>query len=194
MITADHKVFNEEGESWNNHQYAVVVPDLATQRIQSYPCKTKTSQETEKILRKFLEPSQRPKVICADNLLEFGKNCEELSWNCRTSTPHRSETNGIVERAARSVKEGTSAVLSQSGLGEKWWADSVECHCYLRDVQDFLAEGKTPCERRFGEPFKGPKISFGAMVENHPISVRKTSQDSINLARKFYQEPFLSMH
>ena len=39
-------------------------------------------------------------------------------------TPHRSETNGIVERAVRRVKEGTSAVLLQSGLNESWWADS----------------------------------------------------------------------
>ena len=33
-----------------------------------------------------------------------------------TSTPYRSETNGIPERAVRKVKEGTSAVLLQSGL------------------------------------------------------------------------------
>ena len=48
LIKADHKILNEEGESRNNHRYAVVVQDLATQWIQSYPCKTKTSQETEK--------------------------------------------------------------------------------------------------------------------------------------------------
>ena len=46
--------------------------------------------------------------------------------------PHRSETNGIAERSARRIKEGTSAVLSQSGLNEKWWADSMECDCYLQ--------------------------------------------------------------
>ena len=46
---------------------------------------------------------------------------EVLSWNHCTSTPHRSETNGIAERAVRRVKEGTSAVLSQSGLNESWW-------------------------------------------------------------------------
>ena len=39
---------------------------------QSYPCKTKTSQETERSLRKFLEPSEKPKVIYTDNSLEFG--------------------------------------------------------------------------------------------------------------------------
>ena len=63
FLTADHKVLNEGSESRNNHRYAVVVQDLATQWIQSYPCKNKTSQETEKSLRKFLEPSEKPKVI-----------------------------------------------------------------------------------------------------------------------------------
>ena len=41
LITADHKVFSEGCESRHNHRYAVVVQDLATQWIQSYPCKTK---------------------------------------------------------------------------------------------------------------------------------------------------------
>ena len=63
LITADHKVLNEEGESWNNHRYAV-----ATQWIQSYQCKTKTSQDMEKSLRKFLDPSEKPKVIYTDNV------------------------------------------------------------------------------------------------------------------------------
>ena len=65
---------------------------------------------------KFLEPTRKPKVIYSDSSLEFGKSCEELSWNHCTSTPHRSETNAIAERAVRRVKEGTSAVLLQSGL------------------------------------------------------------------------------
>ena len=51
------------------------------------------------------------------------------------SRPHRSETNGIAERAVRRVKEGTSAVLLQSGLDDKWWADSMECYCYLRNIR-----------------------------------------------------------
>ena len=43
LITADQKVLNEESESRNNHRYAIVVQDLATQWIQAYPSKTKTS-------------------------------------------------------------------------------------------------------------------------------------------------------
>ena len=38
LITANHKVLSEESESRNSHRYAVVVQDLATQWLQSYPC------------------------------------------------------------------------------------------------------------------------------------------------------------
>ena len=51
LITANHKVLSENWESRNNHRYAVVVQDLATQRIQAYPCKNKTSQETQRSLQ-----------------------------------------------------------------------------------------------------------------------------------------------
>ena len=172
LITSDHNVLNEECESRNNHRYAVVVQDLATQWIQSYPCKTKTSHKRQRSLRKFLEPDRKPKVIYTDNSLEFGKSCEEFSWTHRTSTPHRSKTNGIAERAVRRVKEGTSPVLLQSGLDERWWSDPVECFCYLRNVQDLLPEMKTPYEKRFGVPFKGPIIPFGALADHHPNSTR----------------------
>ena len=176
LITADHKVLSDNCESRNNHRYAVVVQDLATQWIQAYPCKNKTSQETQRSLQKFLEPERKPKVIYTDNSLEFGKACEDLSWNHCTSTPHRSETNGIAERAVRRVKEGTSAVLLQSGLIESWWADSMECYIYLRNVTDLLSDGKTPYERRFGKPFKGSIIPFGSLVEYHPITAKDQSR------------------
>ena len=127
-------------------------------------------------MQKFLEPERNPKVINTDNSLKFGKVCEDLSWNHCTSTPHRSETNGIAERAVRRVKEGTSAVLLQSGLNESWWADSMECYTYLRNVTDLLSDGKTPHERRFGQPFKGPIIPFGSLVEYHPITAKDQSR------------------
>ena len=176
LITADHKVLSDNCESRNNHRYAVVVQDLATQWIQAYPCKTKTSQETQRSSQQFLAPDRNPKVIYTDNSLEFGKACEDLSWNQCTSTPHRSETNGIAERAVRRVKEGTSAVLLQSGLNESWWADSMECYTYLRNVTDLLSDGKTPYERRFGQPFKGLIIRFGSLVEYQTITTKEQSR------------------
>ena len=176
LITADHKVLNEGRASRHNRRYAVVVQDLAKQWIQSYSCKTKTSQQTEKNLQKFLEPTRKPNFIYTDNSLEFDKFCEYLSWNHCTWTPHRSETNGIAERAVRRVKEGTSAVLLQSGLDKNWWAESMECYTYLRNIQDLLSDGKTPNERHFGEPFQGPIIPFGSLVEYYPISAKDQSR------------------
>ena len=202
LITADHKFLSAGCGSRNNHRYAVVVQDLTTQWIKSYPRKTKISQETQRSLQKFWEPDRKPKVIYTDNSLEFGKACEDLSWNHCASTPHRSETNGIAERAVRRVKEGTSAVLLQSGLDENWWADSMECYTNLRNVQDLLSDWKTPYERRFGKPFKGPIIPFGSLVEYYPISAKDQSRPylcerpvkTINLVRKCYLEYSLDMH
>ena len=175
-LITDHNILSEESESHNNHRYADEVQDLATQWILSYPCETKTSQETQKSLMKFLEPTRKPKVIYTDNSLEFGKSCEELSWNHCTSTPHRSETKVIAERAVRRVKEWTSAMLLQSGLDKEWWTDSMECYCYLRNIQDLLSDGKTRYERRFGMPFKGP------MVDEQPTKRSKKNDDKSAVA------------
>ena len=85
-------------------------------------------------------------------------------------------SSGVAERAVRSVKEGTSAVLLQSGQNESWWADSMDCYTYLRNVTDLLSDGKTPYERFFGQPFSGPIIPFGSLVEYHPKTAKDQSR------------------
>ena len=174
MITADHKVLNEEGESRNNHRYAVVVQDLVTQWNQSYPCKTKTSQETEKRLRKFLDPSQKSKSYLYEQFIGIWKTL----WR---SIMESSDLNTLSIRdkwhcwkSSTQSKRRNFSSIAAIRIG--WWADLMKCYCYLRNVQDLLAEVKTPCERRFGEPFKGPIIPFGAMVEYYPISTRDQSR------------------
>ena len=64
----------------------------------------------------------------------------------------------------------------QSGLDENRWADSMECYFYLRDIQDKLSDWKTPYERRFGEPFEGPIVRFGSLVEYHATSTNEQSR------------------
>ena len=154
-------------ESRHNHRYAVVMQDLASQWLQSYPCKTESSEETEKSLQKFLEPTAKPRGTFAYNSLAFDKSLEELSWNHCAS-------NGIAGRAVPRMKERTCAVLCRSTFDEKWWANSMECYCCVRNVQDYLSDGKTPHERRFGQPFSGPKIPVGLVIEYHPSSAKET--------------------
>ena len=59
----------------------------------------------------------------------------------------------LKERCAE-LRKGTSAVLLQSGLDERWWADSVDCYCYLRNVQDLL-NGDLESHSKV-RSFKGP--------------------------------------
>ena len=168
LITVDHKVLSENCESRNNHRYAVVVQDLATKWIQAYPCKTKLLRKHKRASKSSWSP--------IGNLKSFTLTIPWNSAKLVKITPHRSETDGIAERAVRRAKEGTSAVLLQSGLNESWWADSMECYTYLRTVTDLLSDGKTPYERRFGQPFKGPIIPFGSLVEYHPITAKDQSR------------------
>ena len=52
----------------------------------------------------------------------------------------------------------------------------MECYTYRRNVTDLLSDWKTPYERRFGQPFEGPIISFGSLVEYHPITAKDQSR------------------
>ena len=66
----------------------------------------------------------------------------------------------------------------------------MECYTYLRNVTDLLSDGKTPYERRFGQPFKGPIIPFGSLVEYYPISAKDQSRIH-QFGQKVLPEKFL---
>ena len=150
----------------------------------------KTSQETQRSLQKFLEPNRKPEVIYTSNSLEFGKACGDLSWNHCTSTPHRSETNGIAESAVRRLKEGTSAVLLQSGLDEKWWGNAIPI-CETFKISDLMGKLHT-------RDVSGSHLMDQSFRLVHWLSItlfkRKTSPESINLERKSYLDCSSNKH
>ena len=52
----------------------------------------------------------------------------------------------------------------------------MERYVYLRNILDRLSDGRTPYERRFGEPFEGPIVPFGSLVEHHSTSTKDQSR------------------
>ena len=42
----------------------------------------------------------------------------------------------------------------------------------LQNIQDLLANGKTPYQLRFETPFRGPISSFGAELNDHPTTMK----------------------
>ena len=173
LITADHKVLSEGFESRNS------------------PIR---SRRTRFGYSMFANVS-----VLNKNLTGNGKEFAECLWPIRKAESHlhcqipwdlakrvknypgsivrqhlivRKQIASLKERCAESRTE----LLLQSGLDETWWADSLECYCHLRHVQDLLSDRKPPDELRFGEPFTRPVIPVGSMIEYHLISVKDLSR------------------
>ena len=172
--------------SRNNHRYADVVQDLATQWIQAYPCKTKTSQETQRNLQKFLEPNRKRRVITLTMPWNLARPVKIFPGIIARLHHTDQKQMGLQERAVRRVKEGTSSVLLQSGLDEKWWADSMECL--------YLSAEHSQISCRMGKLHMKDVLGNHLMDQSsrlvHWLSItlflRKTSHESINLERKSY--------
>ena len=150
------KFYVQESESRNKHLFAVVVQDLATQWLQSYPCKSKSSQETKKNLMKFLEPTRKSKVIYTVNSLAFGKVLWRIySWNHCKSTPHRSVTrwdcwkSSSKSKRVRHLRCYCSPVWITNG-GRIPWNVTAAKHARWTCLM-----GKTPYDRWFGMPLYG---------------------------------------
>ena len=177
LITADHKVLSDNCESRNNHRYAVVVQDLAT--------------HGSRHIRAKQNHHRKLNGACKSSWSRIGSRKSftlTIPWNlakpvkifpgiiARRHHTDQKQMGWIAERALCRVKEGTPAVLLQSGLDEIWLADSMECYTHLRNVTDLLSDGETPYERRFGKPFKGPIIPFGSLVEYYLITAKDQSR------------------
>ena len=63
----------------------------------------------------------------------------------------------------------------------------MECYCYLRNVQDLLADGQTLHERRFYLPFEWPIIPFWSRSKNlSNINQRPRSTASVRHNNLFW--------
>ena len=170
VITADRNVFNTVttslvcsivSQSW----YRTFMPIGSTY----IPDDNKSAQETVNSLPTFVPLDQKSGLVHKRSFTRIYQCLWRLVLASR-------ETNGIAEHAVSSVKEGTSALLAQSGLPEKWWREAMECLRYLWNIQDKLVDRKSPYERRFGTPFDGPIIPFGAGISVNLVSTKDKSR------------------
>ena len=159
LIAADHRVLSER--SPNNHRYQVEVQDSGTQWIQSHPCKTKSSHETERSRRKFLEPSERPKVIIQtilQNLANLVKMYPGIIVHQRTIDLRQMV---LLREWYAELKKGLLLCCSNVA-----WMNSgglilsnitTICETFKTSYQT----GKHVSKKRLGEPFRGPETAFG---------------------------------
>ena len=93
-----------------------MVQDLATQWVQSFPCKTKTSQETQKSQRKSWS-QQGTTSHLHWQFLRIWQVLWRIILESLYVNTHRSETNGIAQRAVRRIERRhvCSVVAIRSG-------------------------------------------------------------------------------
>ena len=173
-ISLDHTCLNEDDGTFNqlgeSQKFALIIQDAFTKWLEAHPSPTKSASKIVLQVQRFLGPGVKASHAYSDNSKEIIKAMEDMGIVHDTSTPNRSETNGVIERAIRRVKEGTSACLVQSGLNEEWWDRATECYCFLRNTVDLLIDGETAWKKRFGVDFNGPIIAFGSEVQYKPSS------------------------
>ena len=175
---ADYKTSNDGDKNKSSDRPALIIQGRKTSRLQSYPAKTRSVDETLQAFQSFFGPKTRPLHVYTHGGAEFKKDSQASH---DTSTPHRPQTNGVVERAARRVKEGTNSTLAQSGLHDMWWGEAMTCPYFLRCVVDTLKTGESPWKARFVSNFPGPIYPFGSEVCNIHPPTRKILPGSLHL-------------
>ena len=112
------------------------------------------------------------KCVYPDNSQEIRKAVAQLGLLHSCDTPYRPETSGVVERAVRSVLDGTRSVLLHAGLPHWYWPYACRYFCFMKTVQ--LTDGISAWTSRHGEGrFPGQAIPFGALVSFLPAPVVK---------------------
>ena len=94
-----------------------------------------------------------------------------------TSQPHADQKPTKLPKAQSVEKQEYLCSSGSVGSSEKWWEKTMECFCYLRNKQGQLRDRTLPYERRFGTPFDGAVIPFGASFS------RKRQQSSKQVRR-----------
>ena len=165
-ITADHMISGRDEASYKGDTVTCVILDRGTGWLMAYPAKHKSAAETKKAFMQFLGQAT-PDRVYTDGSQEFKSALEELGLPHDVSTPHRPQTNGVVERTNRRILEGVRCLLFQSGMPLCFWRDVVMTYCNLRNFFD-VVNGKTIHEIRFGHKFKGFLLPFGCKVSYKP--------------------------
>ena len=94
-----------------------------------------------------------------------------------TSTPHRPDSNGVVERVNQLIVDGDGSLLLQSVLPGRYWHHACRAFPLARNACVKGKDGRTAWDRRFDKKFHGKLLPFGPKV-----IYRRPKQDTAKFA------------
>jgi transposase InsO family protein len=107
---------------------------------------------------------------------EFESYLQSKEINHELSAPYSPAQNGIAEILNRTLTESARAMMSQAGLSEHYWAETVATAAYLRNIipTRALKEEKTRYEKWFEKkPDIGHLRVFGCMAYTYIPDVNR---------------------
>jgi transposase InsO family protein len=121
LVTSD-SVFaikrNSTSPAKHGDTTALVTRDKATGWVAAYPSKRKSAEDVMEAVNNF-KGASTIKRWYSDGAPELHTVCRKLGIRHDKSDPHRSETNGVIERTNRTIIEGARCLLYQSGMPYK---------------------------------------------------------------------------
>jgi transposase InsO family protein len=112
------------------------------------------------------------RTVMFDNAREFVAGrmkefCDQRGIRIISSTPYSPPSNGIAERLVGVATHGTRAMLRDSGLPPRFWAEAMTTFMYLRNRTPTKPnDGKTPFELFYGmKPDVGHIRAFGCVAK-----------------------------
>ena len=165
IVTADHLIaHSEKSMGMTGEQDALVVKDRGTGWLECVPLASKSADDAYLALQDIRGPKGYIHYLYTDNSRELIKAAQDLGIPHGTSTPGRPQTNGVAERAVRSVVEGTRTCLEHAGFPPSFWP--LACRHFTFAANVAIKEGDSPWNLRHQKgQFKGPLIPFGCLVD-----------------------------
>ena len=185
-LRTDHIVLNEElTKGSEGEQACLICFDEYSGCFGAYPQTRRTTQSNIACLRHFGGTRAHGKALCqvkSDCANELTDAVKELGWLPSPGVPNDPFHNAKLERAIRSIKEGTRSVHLRAGFPHALWPRSIEYYCTAKafsteapvhpnETEESAAfkKGKTCYEAAHkGEPFEGLRIPLGALVYYKP--------------------------
>ena len=176
LVTADHMVLGAKDiRGLYGEKNAVLIRDTFTRWMDFYPVYSKSAAET---VASFIEFQGRSTItgFYSDNSSELHAAALTMKWIHESCVPHRPATNGVVERAMRSVVDGTRTFLIQSGLPISWWSVAAKAFCFAHNVKSetdvdddgVVTSVPSPYRLRHKENYVGELVPFGCLVRYLP--------------------------
>ena len=147
--------------SSKGNKYLMCAVDHLTGWAESIPIRDKRSSTVWEALTTQVFPRQgHPDVIITDNGLEFMSNAfqdglRSLNIIHKKTTPIHPQTNGVVERFHRTLKDSLRKLMNNNTSS---WEDQLADAMWAYRISDSEARGSSPYELLYGFPANMPHL------------------------------------